>query len=72
MQRLYIKRNAVRTFTSKYLGVNWHEGYKKFRSAISVHGTRKILGYFDSELAAALAYNDAAKRYGKDTLNFIE
>jgi hypothetical protein len=58
-------------FTSKYVGVCWNDRRKQWRSAISILGNKRILGYFDSEKTAALAYNEMAIRYGKP-YNVIE
>ena len=60
-----------RKHTSQYLGVSWHKTCKKWKASISVNGQKKILGYFVDELEAARCYNDAAKTYGRDTLNVL-
>lgn len=52
--------------TSKYLGVSYDKGKKKYRVALVVKGKQKTIGRFKTEIAAAKAYNDAAKiHYGE-------
>jgi len=46
--------------TSKYRGVTWDKQYKKWRSGIVVKGKKKSLGRFPTQLAAAIAYDNAA------------
>ena len=47
---------------SKYLGVDWHKIAKKWRAAIQINKKRYYLGCFISEIDAARAYNEAAKK----------
>lgn len=50
--------------TSVYLGVSWAERQKKWRAEIMIsRGCRKYLGYFEDEIAAALAYDAAARAH---------
>ncbi len=44
---------------SKYKGVVWHKTDKKWQAQLS----KKYIGYFNSEIEAALAYNEDAKKY---------
>lgn len=45
---------------SEYKGVHWHKRRGKWAAAISVNGTRYHLGYFHSDVEAALSYDEAA------------
>jgi len=45
--------------SSKYKGVNWYKWTEKWMSRIMVNGRRIHLGYFDNEVEAAHAYNQA-------------
>lgn len=71
MQVFNAKKEPKTTFTSRFVGVCWNERKKQWRSAISILGNKRILGYFDSERTAAEAYNEVAIRYGKP-YNVIE
>lgn len=46
--------------SSIYKGVIWDEQRGKWRSRIEINGKRKHLGYFESEVDAADAYDKAA------------
>jgi len=50
--------------SSSFLGVSFCKREGRWRAQIK-NGSNKTIGYFDSELAAAHAYNDAAKRLGR-------
>jgi hypothetical protein len=65
------RKEPKTVFTSKFVGVMWHVTKKKWRAAISIEGSKKILGYFNTELEAALAYNAVAAKFGRP-VNFIE
>lgn len=52
--------------TSKYLGVNFDKIRGRWLSRISINGKSKNLGRFDSEIDAAIAYDNMAKlHYGE-------
>lgn len=49
--------------TSQFKGVHLPSGRNKWRVGIRVDGKRKFVGTFFSEIDAAKAYNNAAKKY---------
>lgn len=51
-------------YTSRFIGVSWHKGKKKWQARISIKGKVKHLGRFKTEEDAHKAYLDALKRYG--------
>ena len=59
--------------TSGYKGVYWNKVWNKWLSAINIKKKQKHLGYFPTKEKAALAYNEAAKKYHGDfaRLNII-
>lgn len=48
---------------SQYIGVSWHGRVKKWRATIKIGQVPKHLGYFKDEVAAARAYDSAAKAH---------
>jgi len=74
--RLQNSRNqrARRGGTSRYKGVYWHKGQKKWHAGISSEGKSYFLGSFENEIDAAKAYDRKAKvLFGRFVyLNFPE
>ena len=58
---------------SRYRGVSFSKRKQKWFAAIRANGKKIWLGYFDNEIDAARAYDNAAKRYHGEfaRLNFI-
>jgi hypothetical protein len=53
--------------SSKYTGVSWSKGSKKWQSGIVKDGKRKHLGFFNDELEASKVYQLALENYLKTT-----
>jgi len=52
--------------TSIHKGVSWHTSGKKWRAQISFNRKRYWLGYYNTEIEAAKAYNTACLIYHKE------
>lgn len=49
--------------SSTYKGVTWNKSKKKWKVAICINRQKIHLGYFNSEMKAAKAYDKGAKKY---------
>lgn len=58
-----MNRPKVLGSDSRFRGLTWQENVCRWRVRIKVNGRTIQVGYFDYEIEAALAYNEAAKRY---------
>lgn len=66
--RSYNNANAKKRSgtTSRYKGVFWHKGDRRWRAHATIHGHIQYLGSYRSERGAAQAYNAAARKlFGK-------
>ena len=55
-------RRVLTKTSSKYLGVRWFARDKKWYAGITKDNKSMHIGSFDTEIEAALAYNNAAKK----------
>jgi hypothetical protein len=69
-ERLWAMRKS--RGASRYKGVSYLQREQCWRAGITVHYKHHFLGHFSDEVAAANAYDDAARRFHGDTakLNF--
>ena len=51
---------SARGSSSKFIGVSWNKFSKKWSASIKLDGKSKHIGYFDSEVEAAEAYDNEA------------
>lgn len=55
-------RRAKLATSSQYLGVSWHKANQKWTAHVCTGGVQQYLGSFGQEIAAAVAYDEAARR----------
>jgi hypothetical protein len=69
-----MNQRISRANTSGYKGVSWNKHQKKWKAYIDYNTTRKFIGYFNTAIDAAIAYNNAALKYHGEfaRLNHIE
>lgn len=53
------KGNSLKENSSSYLGVSWNKQKRKWQSNICIEGKKIYLGYFDTEIVAHRAYQNA-------------
>jgi hypothetical protein len=61
LQNLWNSRSRIGS-TSVYKGVSWDTARDKWCAKIRICGTLHHLGYFENEMTAAMAYDEAAKQ----------
>lgn len=49
--------------TSSFKGVSWSANRQRWVACITIAGENRQLGYYDNEVAAAQAYDDAARQH---------
>jgi hypothetical protein len=71
-QKARNRRKTAAKTSSKYKGVSYHAGQRKWCASIHVNGQSEYLGLFQNEIDAAKAYDAAAKKHHKEfaVLNF--
>lgn len=54
---------ARRNSTSSYKGVSWSTHHRKWRSQVQLNKTKVFLGYFETEVEAAIAYDFYVRKH---------
>lgn len=71
-EKVIDNKRSHRNSASKFKGVTWDKSRKKWMAQIAPCGKTKHLGRFDSEVQAAISYNNAAEKYYGEYANLNE
>lgn len=66
IQQAQYRRKRKGCYTSKFKGVRWRKDCQKWAAQINVNKQKINLGLYQEEIAAAKAYNSAAKEFFGD------
>lgn len=69
-QQNHMNLQSYKNSSSIYKGVSWKKDKNKWRAQITINGKQKHLGYYNSEVEAARAYDATAKNFEHAFLNF--
>ena len=62
-------RSNKGSFSSEYIGVDWHKKVSKWRTRIKHNGANVHLGYYDTEIEASNAYQEALSKVKDGSFN---
>lgn len=63
VENVWNSRKRKGRSSSKYKGVSWFKRKKKWQARIQANGRNIFIGSYKNEIAAARAYDEAAKKY---------
>ena len=64
-QENQFNRKSVKGSSSKYKGVSWYKPYGKWLVNYTLNRKKYFVGYFEDEVEAAKAYDQAVKKHQK-------
>lgn len=68
----YVSSGHIGSLKSSYRGVSFHNSTQQWRVRLKVQNKSKHLGYFTSNIDAAIAYNEAARKYHGRSASIIK